>query len=144
MQGSPEECLLQQRPPNDPIAPRCHGTLIVLYLSASVLRPSVVRCQCCCCCCCCLWSCRGRGPRREGSGPTGRRGAGNHEPRHLYSLFCPTAAYYLLEFVLRSSEESVSVGAVPDGALTGRASLTSAVTSALTRCGSLWPVTEEP
>ena len=32
------------------------------------------------------------------------------------------------------------VGSVPDAALTGRASLTSPVTYALTRCGSLWLV----
>lgn len=56
---------------------------------------------------------------------------------YIYTLFCPTAAYFLLESVLRSSEESVAVGSVPDAALTGRASLTSAVTSALARCGSL-------
>ena len=136
------DCLLQWGPTT-----QVHqgATVRFLYLSASALRPSVVRCQCCwcCCCCCCLWSCRGRGPRVEGSGPTDRRRAGNREPSHpstISSLFCPTAAYFLLGFVFRSSEESVVVGSVPDAALTGRASLTSPVTYALTRCGSLWLV----
>ena len=75
----------------------------------------------------------GHGPRK---GVDVRRGAGNQDI-HISSVICPTAAYYLLESVIWSSEESVSAGAVPDAALTGRASLTSAVTSAMTRCGSL-------
>jgi len=125
-------------PPNDPIAPRCHGTLpvsvcfraptlrrtlsmllVLLLLLLFVELPGT-------------WTARGG---EWADRPTSSREPGTE--LSISSLFCPTAAYFLLESVFRSSEESVAVGSVPDVALTGSASLTSAVTYALTRCGSL-------
>ena len=81
-----------------------HKELMVrrLYPSDSALRPSVVRCRCCCCCC--SWSHRALGPTSWAS---------------LSSLFCPTAAYYLLELVVSSSDERFPVTALPDEASTG-------------------------
>jgi len=120
---------------NDPSAPRCHGTLpvsvcfraptlrrtlsMLLLLLLFVELPGT-------------WTARGG---EWADRPTSSREPGTE--LSISSLFCPTAAYFLLESVFRSSEESVAVGPVPDAALTGRASLTSAVTYALTRCGSL-------
>ena len=129
------QCLLQWDLPTDPIAPRCHGTLpvsvcfraptlrrtlsMLLLLLLFVELPGT-------------WTARGG---EWADRPTSSREPGTE--LSVSSLFCPTAAYFLLESVFRSSEENVAVGSVPDVALTGRASLTSAVTYALTRCGSL-------